>query len=117
MAGTLVVGINSCINPPVKWLDLEENQTVHGIVRLRAKVSTGARNVSFRISYQQHPSDDVLKEMDLVVEKTGSTYWADWPTQNIPDGRCYLYATADFGDHHMTTELTVNVQNYPIENP
>jgi hypothetical protein len=38
MAVTLFIGINSCISPPVAWLDLEENQTVYDIVRLRAKL-------------------------------------------------------------------------------
>ena len=111
LAVSSLIPFGSCAGQSIAWLDLTENQTVWGIVRLRARTSSGARDVSFDISYLKSPSDQVLEEAHLVVVRDGSEYVADWFTAELPNGICHLYARAELGGRTVVATLDLDVQN------
>ena len=107
----MLLPLGSCTRPPVEWLDLKDGQTVWGTVHLKARVSSGAANVSLYVSYRIAPSDPSLADQHLVAEKGGPVYSADWTTQELRNGTCYVYVSAQFGRQSIGAQVEVNVQN------
>ncbi len=111
LLAAVLLPVATCTRPPMEWLDLKDGQTVWGAVPLKLRVSSGARNVSLYVSYRVAPSDPSLADQFLVPEKDGSVYSADWATQELRNGTCYVYASAQFGSERMGAQVAVNVEN------
>ena len=106
----MVIILSGCESPSplLSWQGLNDEQSVHGIVKLAIRVSSSEiGEVRF---YLDGLGDEHL--IGLATQESGSIHVYDWYTQDTSNGDKTVYALVDFGDGSVfQTAITLKVEN------